>query len=143
MADVYPKWQWDAEGHDTGTPLTSPRVEDMAPAPAAPLTTGTQAEDEENDGETRDDILVLSIRSLAYPNPILISAKRTAKSASVLIKYLQKVGEDATAFDVAGDGKQRGKKRVKLSFDGEELAGAAPVGGVDADNDDVWDVVGL
>jgi hypothetical protein len=60
-----------------------------------------------------------------------------------LAKYLKRVGEDIAAYDVLGDHKARGKKRVKLSFDGEELAGDAAVGDTDADNDDVWDVMGL
>lgn len=72
-----------------------------------------------------------------------IGAKRTAKSSSVLTKYLKRVGEDITVYDVLGDPRAHSKTRLKLSFDGEELAGDTPVGDTDADNDDVWDVVGL
>lgn len=141
--EVYPKWQWDAEEHETSsTPLTSPKVDDMAPATIATQAGGTQAEEEEDDGGAVASVLVLSIRSGAHPNAITISAKRTAKVSSVLTKYLQKVGENPAALDVLG-GAGRGKKTVKLSFDGEELAAGASVGSVDAEDEDMWDVVGL
>jgi hypothetical protein len=143
--DVYSKLQWDIEGH-SNTPLTSPRVEDMVPVPIASAS-GTAfpktEEEEDNDDERRNDVLILNIRSVKYPDQITINAKRTAKSSSVLAKYLKRVGEDIATYDVLGDPTARGKMRLKLSFDGEELAGDAPVGDTDADNDDVWDVVGL
>jgi len=111
--------------------------------PAAPGAMPVNDEDEgEDDKETRD-VLVLNIRSEKYPIQVTISAKRTAKSASVLTKYLKKHGEDVAAFDVIGDPNARGKRLVKLSFDGEELAGDAPVGNTDAEDGDMWDVVGL
>jgi hypothetical protein len=143
--DVYSKQQWATEGH-SNTPLTSPRVEDTVPVPiasASGIVLAKTEEEEDNDDEGRNDVLVLNIRSVKHPDHITISAKRTAKSSSVLAKYLKRVGEDITAYDVLGDPRAHGKMRLKLSFDGEELAGDTPVGDTDADNDDVWDVVGL
>jgi hypothetical protein len=143
--DVYSKLQWDTEGH-SNTPLTSPRVEDMIPVPIASASGTILAkteEEEDNDDEGRNDVLVLNIRSVKYPDHITISAKRTAKTSSVLAKYLKRVGEDITTYDVLGDPRAYAKTRLKLSFDGEELTGDTPVGDTDADNDDVWDVVGL
>jgi len=106
--------------------------------------TRTQGEDDNDaEEEAKKAILVLNIRSAKYPNHVTIAAKHGAKASSVLAKYLKKVGENSDAFNTTGDPKMRGKPHIKLSFDGEELVGNTAVGSVGAEDEDVWDVVGL
>jgi len=93
-------------------------------------------------GEEDANVLVLNIRSARYPDPVRIPARRTATASKILLRYLQKVGEDAAAYDTVGLSRSNLTK-LNLSFDGEQIVGNTEVGEVDAEDDDVWDIVGL
>jgi hypothetical protein len=103
--------------------------------------------------ETQDDaekdldpetVLTMLIRSAKYPTPVSVTARKTAKVGKVLEHYLKKVKEDPSKYNIAGT-KAGGARKVKigLSFDGEELHLEAEVGSADAEDEDVWDVIGL
>ncbi|PVF96220.1 hypothetical protein CPB86DRAFT_521765 [Serendipita vermifera] len=124
------------------------------------LTTTNEAEEgeEDNGGGAGNDVLVMQIRSAKYPTAVRVPARKTAKAHRVLARYLNIVGENQEAFDLlgttsgtSGTGRGRGRGRatgpavkpLKLSFDGEELAAETQVGNLDADDGDMWDVIGL
>lgn len=71
-----------------------------------------------------------------------IPARKTAVASKILLRYLQKVGENVAAYDTVGTPRSK-LKQVKLSFDGEQIGGNTEIGEVDADDEDVWDIVGL
>lgn len=146
FVDVYPKEDWDilesnrqALAHASSLAFTEDVDVNLA---ADDNPTVIDQSQDEPAGEEDANVLVLNIRSAKYPDPVRIPARRTATASKILSRYLQKVGEDATAYDTVGLSKSNLKK-LKLSFDGEQIVGNTEIGEVDAEDDDVWDVVGL
>lgn len=146
FADVYPKEDWDVlesnrQALAHASSLTFTEDVDVNLAAEDNPTVVEQSQDEPA-GEGDANVLVLNIRSAKYPDPVRIPARRTATASKILLRYLQKVGEDAAAYDTVGISRSSLKK-LKLSFDGEQIVGNAEVGEIDAEDDDVWDIVGL
>lgn len=159
-SDALPTLQWDAMEQESASlsfvsPL-SPQIGNLGPAGffSPEETTNFPTSEEipsaqDDNGKEVDtaEVLMLLIRSAKYSTPVSITARKTAKVGKVLEHYLKKVGEDPTKFNTTGEkipNNARVKKlKIGLSFDGEELDINAEIGSADAEDDDVWDAVGL
>ncbi|KAG8852781.1 hypothetical protein FRB91_005913 [Serendipita sp. 411] len=114
----------------------------------APMTKKRKRFKEKDSDWTRTDAVIQFedsdssiVESAKYPTAVAVRAKKTATASKVLLHYLKKVTEDVNQYDTQGSGKV--KKRIKLSFDGEELNPNDQVGKAGAEDDDIWDAIGL
>ncbi|KAG8807105.1 hypothetical protein FRC17_004653, partial [Serendipita sp. 399] len=133
--EIYPKEEWlsrkAADAGDESDDLVEIVDDDDRIPPS-----------QQDQYEEADDTIVLNIRSSKQTVAIPIRAKKTAKAFKILLHYLKKLGENPEQYDVQGNYKSR-KQRIRLSFDGEELNPEDPIGNTDAEDEDMWDVLGF
>ncbi|CCA73894.1 hypothetical protein PIIN_07847 [Serendipita indica DSM 11827] len=144
MIDVWPRHEWEEANSATKLqPVVANSVDedddDIVEIMPPTLPTAPQAQPSSHEPA---DKIVLNMRCKKYPTPVSIEAKRTATSSRLLARYLTTVGEDPAEFDIEGIARSR-KPRLRLSFDGEELQPDDQIGSTDAEDEDVWDVIGL
>ncbi|KAG8825818.1 hypothetical protein FRC19_010371 [Serendipita sp. 401] len=137
VIEVYPKEEWIALEKASRVDMA---LESDDPVEVMDIGNQNPVSQQDDDGGGSDTI-VLNIQSAKYPTAVAVRAKKTATASKILLHYLKKVAEDVDQYDTQGSGKV--KKRIKLSFDGEELNPNDQVGKAGAEDDDIWDAIGL